>query len=822
MLESARLAWILTPFFREVSFPEERATELRSLARAGPLVYVMRTAGEFNLAYFSFAYRQRGLPVPEVVHGMGPRLRASVPSVDAAGLADAIASGRSALVFLRLPAFFGPRGGSQARDDPFPALVRLCRERRTRLFLIPQILVFERHPGKLRPGLGSALMGTPEAPNPLRSTGAFLYNFRHAFAQIGAPTDLLRYCDEEAGLGEVVLARKVRGALWHHLAKDARVAVGPLLKTPDRVAAEVLRDRTLQRTLSKLAQSQGTSVEELEKRAQQNLKKIAATYSPTAVEVMKPALDLILNRIYDGVEIDQEGLERIKVAAARSAIILCPSHKSHLDYLILSKVLYDHGLPPPHIAAGENLAFFPLGALFRRGGAFFLRRSFKGDRLYTATFRAYVKRLIRDRFIQEFFIEGGRSRSGKPLSPKLGLLSMEVDAWIEGAAEDVTFIPIAIDYEQIVEGKAFAQELVGGEKKKEDLAALLRSRRILGTRHGRIYLQVDEPVSLRDFFAERGVDPAEHTDSQLRDLLQALAHRIVFGIVRSATVTPAALLGAVLLAHRRRGLPAAEVAARVRFLQKLCERVGARLSTVLYEASSDPTVDGPIRRAAELLSREGLIRQIGVGDETYMAAVDEERLQLSFYKNNLLNPLVPASLLCLALLSFREDAPGVEELRERTLFVSRLFKYEFVYRVGESFAQIFDETLALLRSLGLVEGETALHPVSLMARETLEVLRDLTREFTESYFLAVDVVGALGPDGEVEQKQLLKQAITHGRQAYLAGGLSVPESISRPNLENAFQWLREQGYLVPGEGRKVKAAPDGRAEVLRRDLARFL
>ncbi len=822
MLESARFARMLTPFFREVSFPEERATELRALAREGPLLYVMRTAGELNLAYFSFAYRNRGLPIPEVVHGMGPRLRASVPSVDSIGLAESLATGRSALVFLRLPALFGPRGGTQARDDPFPALVRLCRERRTRVFLVPQILVFERHPGKLRPGLGSALMGTPEAPNPLRSTGAFLYNFRHAFAKIGAPTDLLRYCDEQASLGEGVLARKVRGALWHHLAKDARVAVGPLLKSPDRVAAEVLRDRTLQKTLGRIAQSQGTSTELLEKTAGENLRKIAATYSPTAVEVMKPALDLILNRIYDGVEIDQEGLERIKVAAARSAIILCPSHKSHLDYLILSKVLYDHGLPPPHIAAGDNLSFFPLGAIFRRGGAFFLRRSFKGDRLYTATFRAYIKRLMRDRFIQEFFIEGGRSRSGKPLSPKLGLLSMEVDAFVEGAAEDVSFIPIAIDYEQIVEGKAYAQELLGGEKKKEDLAGLLRSRRILGSRYGRIYLQVDEPVSLRDFFAERGVDPANHTDVELRDLVQALAHRIVFGIVRAATVTPAALLAAVLLAHRRRGLPATEVASRVRFLQKLCERVGARLSTILYEASSDPTVDGPIRDAAELLSKQGLVRRIVVGDETYMAAVDERRLQLSFYKNNLLNPLVPASLLCLALLSFREDAPGIDALRERTLFVSRLFKYEFVYRVGEPFTQIFEATLALLRSLGLVEGEATLHPASLMARETLELLRDLTREFTESYFLAVDVVNALGSGGDVDEKQLLKSALTRGRQVYLAGGLSVPESLCRPNLENAFQWLREQGYLVAGEGRKLRAAPDGRVDVLRRELARLL
>jgi glycerol-3-phosphate O-acyltransferase len=822
MFEGAPVSRLLGPFFRQVSFPEERATELRKLAPQGPCVYVMRTAGELNLAYFVYAYRERGLPVPAVVHGMGPRLRAVVPSVDSAGLSEAIASGKSALVFLRLPTLFGPRGGAQSRDDPFPALVRSCLQRHQRIFLIPQLLVFERHPGKLRPGLGSALVGTPDAPNPLRSAGAFLYNFRHAFAKIGAPIDLLAYAEGQSAVGEAVLARKVRGVLWQHLAKEARVAVGPLLKTPDRVAAEVLRDRTLQKTLHKLAQSQGTPLHELEKSASENLAKIAATYSPTAVEVMKPALDLILNRIYDGVEIDQDGIERIKSAAARSAIVLCPSHKSHLDYLILSKVLYDHGLPPPHIAAGDNLSFFPLGALFRRGGAFFLRRSFKGDRVYTATFRAYVKRLMRDRFIQEFFIEGGRSRSGKPLSPKLGLLSMEVDAFVEGAADDVTFIPIAIDYEQIVEGKSYAQELLGAEKKKEDLAGLLRSRRILSSRYGRIYLQVDSPVSLRDFFAERGVDPAQATEGQVREVVQALAHRIVFGFTRAATVTPASLVAAVLLAHRRRGLPAVEVATRLGFLQKLCERVGARLSTVLYESSRDPTQEGPIRRAVDLLSREGLVRQLAVAEETYLAAVDEQRLQLSFYKNNLLNPLVPASLICVAMLSFREDAPTIDALRGRTLFVSRLFKYEFVYRAGESFTVIFEETLTLLRSLGLIEGEATLHPPSLLARERLEFLRDLTREFTESYFLAVEALSSLPPGSALDQKQLVKEALTRGRQVYLAGGLSVPESLSRPNLENAIQWLREQGYLAAGEGRKLRLATDGRIETLRKEIARLM
>jgi glycerol-3-phosphate O-acyltransferase len=782
----------------------------------------MRTAGEINLAYFSYAYRERGIPVPEVVHGMGPRLRASVPSVDTAGLSHAVAEGKSALVFLRLPALFKPRGGAHGGDDPFLALLHSCLSRRQRVFLIPQLLVFERNPGKLRPGIGSALLGAPDAPNPLRSAGAFLYNFRHAFAKIGAPIDLLAAADAQPGANEAVLARKVRGALWHHLAKETRASVGPLLKTPDRVAEEVLRDRTLQKTLRKLSSTQGTPIESLEKSAAESLGKIAARYSPTAVEMMKPALDLVLNRIYDGVEIDQEGIERIKAAAARSAVVLCPSHKSHLDYLILSKVLYDHGLPPPHIAAGDNLAFFPLGSLFRRGGAFFLRRTFKGDRIYTATFRAYVKRLMRDRFIQEFFIEGGRSRSGKPLSPKLGLLSMEVDAFVEGAADDATFIPIAIDYEQIVEGKAYAAELLGAEKQKETLAGLLRSRQILGSQYGRIYLQVDTPISVRDFFAGRGVDPAQASEAQVREVVQALAHRIIYGFTRAATVTPAALVAAVLLAHRRRGLPSTEVAARLGFLQKLCERVGARLSTELYEASRDPTEEGPVQRAVGLLSREGLVRQLPVAHETYLAAVDEQRLQLSFYKNNLVNPLVPASLISLALLSFRDEGPSIEGLRERTLFVSRLFKYEFVYRVDEPFTVIFEETLTMLRALGLIEGQDALHPPTLVARERLELLRDLTREFTESYFLAVEVLSSQPQGAAFEQKQLVKEALTRGRQVYLAGGVSVPESLSRPNLDNAIQWLREQGYLVAGEGRKLRVEESGKLEQLRIEIARLL
>jgi len=192
-----------------------------------------------------------------------------------------------------------------------------------------------------------------------------------------------------------------------------------------------------------------------------------------------------------------------------------------------------------------------------------------------------------------------------------------------------------------------------------------------------------------------------------------------------------------VLAHRRRGLSRAEVKDRIAFLRRFCEQTGARLSRVLLGAPSDPGVAGPIQEAAQLLQKEGCLRELPTSGEIYFVAHPDRRLQLSFYKNNLLHPLVPASLCATALLSFREHAPTSDELRGRTRWLSRLFKHEFVYRVGSSFELIYEETLDLLRELGLIAPEVEhLQPASLGARDRLELLRDLTHDFVESYFIA--------------------------------------------------------------------------------------
>ncbi len=169
--------------------------------------------------------------------------------------------------------------------------------------------------------------------------------------------------------------------------------------------------------------------------------------------------------MFSAVEVDEPGLERLREHAKEGTLVLLPSHKSHMDYLVLAWVLYRHKLPLPLVAAGDNLNFFPVGPIFRRAGAFFIRRSFSGDRLYAAVVDAYVRRLIKDGSPLEFFLEGGRSRTGKLLSPKLGLLSIVVDAALGVPTRTTWFCPVSIGYERFVEEKAFVRE---SQRRRED------------------------------------------------------------------------------------------------------------------------------------------------------------------------------------------------------------------------------------------------------------------------------------------------------------------------------------------------------------------
>ncbi len=816
---------LLDRWFDRIRLPEELERQLHDLKERGSVVFVMRSSGLINYLYLKWLVRRLRLPALRVaVNFVGLfGWLAAVWRTRRALLESASRGQSSAVVFLNSP---------EARRDPFAALVGRQRRLEHPVYLVPLILVWSRRAQRLVPPIWELVWGSPESPATLPAAVAFLRNYKRAFLRVGRPLDLAAFVADRGAEPDPLLGRKVRGTLYHHLARELRAAVGPPLKAPSRVEEKVMRDRHLRQVLSHVSKQTGRLRGSAQREARRDLREIASRYSPLFIEFVRPVLRWVFRRLYERIEVDEKGIIELRRAAAEKPLVLCPSHKSHVDYLILSYVFYENGLTPPHVAAGINLAFWPFGAIARRGGAFFIRRSFRGDKIYSATLRAYVKFLLRERFTQEFFPEGGRTRTGKLLFPKTGLFSMEVDAWQDGAADDVLFVPIAVDYERLVEGPSYARELAGGEKKKESFGDLLGTPRVLLRRYGRIYVQFGTPVSLRELSEQRlgagqaslTLDDDERETDSRRGLVQHLANRVASGIAQVVTVTPVCLVATALLAHVRRGVSAAEVGRRVGLLRDLAAEENARLAADLVDASPDPQQPGPVGKALATFAADKLVAVREAAGHVIYQVVDEKRPLLDFHRNAVLNRFAALSLVALAARAAGTGA-SLDEVRDRVRWLARLFRLEFMYAAGTTLESVTKEKLGTLSRLGLASTDDQVLHLE-RDRETLDFLADLVRPYLEAYRLAADTVRAAGLEGQpLDRKALVHAAMERGRADYLAGRLLLSESLSKATIENAMEWLTSQGvFALDAAGKRVVAdpSPDGPATHVVKTVSAYL
>jgi glycerol-3-phosphate O-acyltransferase len=815
--------WLGARYFDGVHFPPAAAVELRALHEKGFVVHVMRSTAWINFLYLAWAMVRSALPPIRAVVNLRPWFTRPFRNTAQRGDFDvrftyARRHGGSGLIFLKKTALMS-HSGKDIEENPFPALVAMARKGDRTVFLVPELFVWEKRSARLNPSLLDRVFGSPEAPGFLHSMVAFFRNYRRAQFRVGEPIDLRRFIEENPQDSDELIARKVRSSLHHHLARETRAVFGPPSKPTERLIDETLRDRTLRKALDAHAASVSRRPESVYREARRNLQAIAARPTPTALAFASPVLDWVFQRIYDGIEVDETGLHRALKAAGMSPIVLCPSHKSHVDYLVMSWVLWNRGYAVPLVAAGANLSFFPLGPFLRRCGAFFLRRSFKGDPIYSEAFQAYVRKLVHDGVHQEFFPEGGRSRTGKLLPPKLGMFTWQVEAVLEGARGDLIFVPVSIDYEKVVESGSYSKELAGGEKKPEDLKALLSTPKVLAARYGRIHLTFDEPLSLVDLMKSRGLTPGESvTEDQKKGLVRALGNRVMYGISKVSTVTPHALVSAALLAHRRRGVTQRELADRITLLRRIAEEEHTPLSKTLANAPSDPETMGAIRDAIQTFRADNMVRTQQARGEVIYQPEDERRAELSFYKNTLMNLVAPRSLVANALLA---GAPASYEVaKSRALFLSRLFKVEFIYRVGVTFDTIFSETVETLVRLGLVlrSEDTLQQAPEPHARPYLEFLADLLRDYLEAYLLAAMTLKDVADGVATDRKAFIKFALETGRAEFHAGRIGAAESLAKTTLENAVAYLLDQKYLVE-EDKKLKLGPAATDPVAREQLA---
>jgi glycerol-3-phosphate O-acyltransferase len=809
--------------FTRAEYPARAAAEIRQAAENGIVVYVSGIAAPPNFILLHQKHADESLPVARFVGGVsswlwprGPRLKPQAgvapPPEDydpkQKVLYQTVAAGKSAHVFLR---FGGPTFGFSMLDW-FSPLVALQRQLDRPIYLVPETLVWSRRPGHEGFSLTDLLLGERDDPGFLRSLASFARPLNPPIIAVGEPIDLRQVIGEHAGDSDLVIASYARKQASRSLLNLQQSIVGPIRRSSARVRELVFEDPAFRKKLEGIVQEDTTALQKTTPgvpvdplaerkalaRAGELLREISATMRFAYIDMFGRVLDRVWNRIYDGLHIDAEGLEEVRKATRESAVVLCPSHKSHLDYLILSYLFYRNNIMPPHIASGINLSFWPMGHIFRNSGAFFLRRSFKGDKLYSLVFRSYIKRLLRERFPIQFFPEGTRSRTGKLLHPKTGMLAMCVEAYMDSARDgqspDVAFVPISVCYEKIVESGSYSREQGGGQKKSENLGDLLSARSVLRSRYGRVYVEFGKPISLQQAMADEGFDIDHHSDAEYRHFIKSLAYQIVNEINLATLVTPTALVSTVLLTCRTRGLEFRQIVERATWILRFVQATvpEARISTTLEQ----PVL--AIREALELLREGGLLERKVFRDETLYAVVEEGRVELNYYKNNLMQFLVSPALIALALLSFKTPTVKREHLRDRSEWVSRLFKFEFVYRTEGEFDDLFNHHVGDLLAQNLMFEAGGRIAINRAALPWLKRLAFTLREFLEGYWVFVESMPRMMAR-PLTQTEFTLEALQTSERAYYNGEVLLKEAAAKSILDNARQLMIEQGFLEERE-----------------------
>lgn len=839
---SAPLRLLLRWLFHDIHYSAAQKEKLLALTEQGTVVYLTRGHSTWLALCFCHVFARLELPGIHYLGGVrlhwhrgsrrlwrwltGRTVQAPLPTdipglptgPRARALAAKVLARETTLVMLPVPR--SHRGLWADWTDYLQVLMAVQETTDRPIFLVPHVLITREQGGSGSGGLIDRIFGDSRRPGWLRHW-AMLLILRHGIMRMGEPINLQSYLQEQGAAPLPQKARAMRRTLHHRLDEEERVVAGPRLTAIDKLARQVLADPVVREAIIAEAERTGASEPKLEVDSEARLKQIASRWDIRVIKLMEHVLYWIFNRIYDGIHVDDAGLNQVIEASRKGPLVFCPSHKSHVDYLVLSYVMWTHGVAPPHVAAGANLSFFPLGTLFRRCGAFFLRRSFRDDPLYGAVLRAYVAHLVHMGTSTEFFLEGGRSRTGKLLQPKFGLLSMFVAAWRRGDRDDLIFVPVSIDYERIIEAHAYSRELGGADKRAEDIGGLLRTTGVLRSRYGRMQVQFGAPLSLNAWAETEGLTRSMATehDGAFRTAIERLGFHILHDVAMVCTVTPQSVVSIALLSHPSRGMAQNVLFERCTSVLTFLEAVGARLSPSLSRL--DTRLSAVLEAIHKLVDEKVvLLERAGESDTTpIFRAADDGRVVLDFHKNAVMNYFAAAALVCRAITRHsKDDKLTFTALRDDTYFLARLFKLEFIYRVDRDEAQSFEETLGSLAIHDLVNLSEE-RGIELIRPEIVALLAGLLDSFLQAYWVTLRTATELRSQA-LTDKELTTRALERARRAFLEGTISRPESASRTLMETAQSWLIDEALVqaLPQGKRKLLQLPDGSSDLPLQEL----
>ncbi len=549
-----------------------------------------------------------------------------------------------------------------------------------------------------------------------------IINRRNILVHTGRPVALTEVAPPDTP-NEIAVRRAAR-YLRVRLRQQKVTTLGPDFSHRRTLLSQVVGSRQVQDAIARQVE-QGEKLTKVERRARKYARTIASDMSNPTIRILARLLRWFWNRIYDGLQV--RGLEQLEEVSGTHTLVYVPSHRSHFDYLLLSYLLYDRGYMIPHIAAGDNLNLPIVGGILRRGGAFFMRRSFRGDVLYTSVFNEYLYQVYRRGHCVEFFPEGGRTRTGRLLPAKLGLLKMSLDHQERGLPKPLAFIPVYFGYEKLVEGSSYLSELRGADKKQESVMDLVRNLKLIKQNFGSVDINLGTPILIDQWLKESTGTASDGS----ADVAKALGDEILIRINQHASLNPVNLVALVTLTMPKLSIEESQLVDQIACYQNLL--------THLYHDSAICTSGLAPTKIISHVEELGLLERDEDALEDVLTHDPFTAVLMTWYKNNIAHTLALPSLVA-CLLAQRDHPIGFDAL---ATMVRRVYPYLAQELSAPMQTDDLYRCVKVMHAMGLIEltGElyTAPDRASVQYRR-LQMLGQLVSSTLERMFIVIHLL----------------------------------------------------------------------------------
>ena len=751
------------------------------LDRSKPVFYVLQRASLSDLAVLDHECSKAGLPRPVAAVAVGDHVEPA------------------AFIFLNPAAsWFGRRTG-MVTPEPLVRLVGALEHNAVdNAQIIPVSVFWGQNPARETSPWKLLFADTWAVTGRLRKLMSIVMLGRKTRVQFSTPIQLNELVAQNKGHERTL--RMAHRMLRVHFRNQKTAVIGPDLSHRRNLVKGLVHAPQVRQAIKDEAERENIPLEKAEARALRYGNEIASDYAYTAVRFLEVVLSWFWNKIYDGIRVNH--LEPLQDAVHGYEVIYVPCHRSHIDYLLLSYLLFRNGLTPPHIAAGINLNMPVVGSLLRRGGAFFMRRSFKGNPLYTSVFNEYLHTLFSRGFPVEYFVEGGRSRTGRMLQPKTGMLAITLRSYLRSSRLPILFVPVYIGYERVLEGRTYLGELRGAAKKKESIFDIFKVIGALKQRFGQVWVNFGEPLKLNEFLEQhqpgwRQQDLAPNfRPDWLNETTNKLSERIAQRLNEAAAVNPVNLVALAMLSTSRQALDRRSLARILDLYQNLLRAVPYSPHTTLPDGNGEALISY-VKELGLLAEQKDALGNILYLDE-------QNAVLMTYYRNNVMHIFALPALLA----SFFQSSSRIS--REQILrFTEALYPYLraelFIRWEPEELEAVIDRWLAAFVEQGLLklDGETYVRPApSSRQFVLLTLLARVIVQTLQRFYMAISLLLNSGQN-TLDAEELETLCTIMAQRLSILHGLNAPEFFDKSLFRHFIKSLQDQDVLRQDDAGKL-------------------